>query len=113
MPFRWCACPIPISSFTDGSVVIRNARFAARTLQFAENEGYFRCFAKAKTAPTLYRGEDSNVWYLTELSRTPASYTLTFAENGVTKGMTATNFGPYLTATRGQIVCFIYRWFAK
>lgn len=69
-------------SFTDGSVVIRNARFAARTLQFAENEGYFRCFAKAQTAPTLYRGEDSNVWYLTELSRTPASYTLTFAVNG-------------------------------
>lgn len=34
-------------------------------------------------------------------------------ENGVTKGMTATNFGPYLTATRGQIVSFIYRWFAK
>ena len=64
MPFRWCACPIPISSFTDGSVVIRNA------VQWA-------------------------------------------VENGVTKGMTATNFGPYLTATRGQIVCFIYRWFAK
>lgn len=47
------------------------------------------------------------------LAALPQAYTLTFAVNGVTKGMTATNFGPYLTAIRGQIVCFIYRWFAK
>ena len=32
-------------------------------------------------------------------------------ENGIASGVTKTSFGPYLTATRGQIVTFLYRTF--
>lgn len=34
-------------------------------------------------------------------------------ENGVTNGTSETTFSPSDNATRAQVVCFIYRWFAK
>lgn len=115
-------------SFADGKMVIRNARFAARTIQFAEQEGYFRCFAKAQTAPTVYRGDDSGIWYITEIgASSPAELpfvdvpdTEYYAdavrwafENEITTGADETHFEPDGNCTRAQFVTFLWRMYGR
>lgn len=54
-------------SWKDGRVVIQNARFMARSLQFCADKQYFRCVRSTETPLTLYRGETSGLWYTTQL----------------------------------------------
>ena len=54
-------------SWQDGHVVIQNARYMARSLQFCADKQYFRCVRGTETPLTLYRGEDSGLWYTTLL----------------------------------------------
>ena len=54
-----------VISMENGSMTIRSARYLSRTLQYDEETGCFRCYAKAKTPLRVYRGETSNLWYTT------------------------------------------------
>ena len=58
-------------TWEDGHMVCKNVRFPARTLQFCTDDTYFRCVTSTRkdAAPlTLYRGDDSSLWYTTNLS---------------------------------------------
>ena len=54
-------------SWQDGHVVLQNARYMARSLQYCADKQYFRCVRGSETPLTLYRGEDSGLWYTTQL----------------------------------------------
>ena len=58
-------------TWEDGHMVCKNVRYPSRTLQFCTNDQYFRCVTanRKDAAPlTLYRGDDSSLWYTTNLS---------------------------------------------
>ena len=55
----------------DGHIVCKNVRYPSRTLQFCTNDQYFRCVTvnrKDAVLLTLYRGDESSLWYTTNLS---------------------------------------------
>ena len=58
-------------TWEDDHIVCKNVRYPARTLQFCTNDQYFRCVTvnRKDAAPlTLYRGDESSLWYTTNLS---------------------------------------------
>ena len=58
-------------TWEDGHMVCKNARYSSRTLQFCTDDQYFRCVTtnRKDAAPlTLYRGDESSLWYTTNLS---------------------------------------------
>ncbi len=58
-------------TWEDGHVVCKNVRYPGRTLQFCTNDQYFRCVTtvrKDAASVTLYRGDESSLWYTTNLS---------------------------------------------
>lgn len=63
----------------NGHVVMQNARYMARTLQFCADKQYFRCVRGDETPLTLYRGEDSGLWYTTVLQ---TAHDHRYAESG-------------------------------
>lgn len=68
-----------IISWQDGHIVIQNARFQARSLQYCADKQYFRCVRNTQTPLTLYHGEDSGLWYTTALH---AAHEHRYAESG-------------------------------
>lgn len=68
-----------IISWQDGHIVIQNARFQARSLQYCADKQYFRCVRGTQTPLTLYHGEDSGLWYTTALQ---AAHEHRYAESG-------------------------------
>ncbi len=52
-------------AWENGAVVIRNVRYPSMALQFSASQKFFRCMNTQQTALTLYRGEDSGLWYTT------------------------------------------------
>ena len=58
-------------TWENGHIVCKNVRYPSRTLQFCTDNQYFRCVTSARkdAAPlTIYRGDESSLWYTTNLS---------------------------------------------
>ena len=58
-------------TWEDDHIVCKNVRYPGRTLQFCTDGPYFRCVTtnRKDAAPlTLYRGDESSLWYTTNLS---------------------------------------------
>ena len=61
-------------TWEDGHMVCKNVRYTSRTLQFCTNGEFFRCVTNTSgknlgaTPLTIYRGDDSSLWYTTNLS---------------------------------------------
>ena len=58
-------------TWEDGHMVCKNVRYPGRILQFCTDGPYFRCVTTSKkdAVPlTLYRGDESSLWYTTNLS---------------------------------------------
>ena len=78
-------------TWEDDHIVCKNVRYPSRTLQFCTNDQYFRCVTtnrKDAMPLTLYRGDESSLWYTTNLSsEAPEPETVsapTIAPNGGT-----------------------------
>ena len=58
-------------TWENGHIVCKNVRYPGRTLQFCTDNQYFRCVTSVRkdaTPLTIYRGDESSLWYTTNLS---------------------------------------------
>ncbi len=127
LTFLWRAAgaPQPTGTGAYTNAAVQPGKYYYNALLWAWEEGVVTNAALAPGAPC---SRADVVLYLWRLAGSPSAGSASFADvpagapyaaavawagqNGITNGVTATEFRPNTTCNRGQIVTFLYRYFA-